>query len=227
MALLSTVVRAHTDRTPAQVEAMLSAGGDLVVVDVREESEFCDSTRQPPGHIAGALNMPWNSGYLQAHYGELDPGRITIVVCRSGSRSKSAAIFLDGVGFTQVIDMLGGMNAWLWDTQICYAASVPDTGAPGQSSLFLGQPAPNPFRTSTEIGFAVPAAQGLTHVSVGIYDCRGRLLTRLVDDEMGPGFHRVAWDGNDASGRPVAAGTYFFRLASGGESRSRTMTVFR
>jgi rhodanese-related sulfurtransferase len=226
-AILSAGVTAHTDKTPAQVKAMLDAGGDLIVVDVREESEYCDSTRQPPGHIVGAINMPWNSGYLQAHYGELDPARVTIVVCRSGGRSHSAATFLDGKGFTQAFDMLGGMNAWLWETENCWPAGVPNAGWDSSSSLVLGEPAPNPFGSATQIGFAVPTTQSPSRVTLALYDCRGRLLARIADQLMSPGGHRAAWDGTDSSGRPVAAGTYFLRLTSGGASQTRKLIVAR
>jgi rhodanese-related sulfurtransferase len=116
---------AHTDLTTAEVKTLLDAGGDIIVVDVREEAEFCDSTYNPPGHIPGAINMPWNSGYLGDHYGELAPDDSTIIVCRSGSRSNAAANFLDGVGFANVFDMLGGMNAWQYETEACATAGVP------------------------------------------------------------------------------------------------------
>ncbi|MFH1220891.1 MAG: rhodanese-like domain-containing protein [Candidatus Eisenbacteria bacterium] len=139
IALVSSAASAHTDKTAAEIRAMLDAGGDILVVDMREASEFCDSTYHPPGHIIGAVNMPWNSGYLQAYHGELDPNLTTIVVCRSGGRSNAAANFLDGVGFTAVFDMLGGMNAWLWQTQGCYTASVPGPEAVVKFPPFSGQ----------------------------------------------------------------------------------------
>ena len=116
----------HTDVTPAEVKTMVDAGGNVVVVDVREESEYCDSTYTPPGHIPGAINMPLYSGYFQAHYTELAPDDTTIIVCRSGNRSNTAANFLDGEGFTNVFDMLGGMNAWGYETEVCdYSGVMP------------------------------------------------------------------------------------------------------
>ena len=227
IALTSAAAYAHTNRTPAEIKAMLDVGGDLLVVDVREASEYCDSISQPPGHIIGAVNMPWNSGYLQAHYGELDPGRTTIVVCRSGGRSNAAANFLDGVGFTSVFDMLGGMSAWLWETQNCFPASVPGSGAGSPSALALGLPVPNPFGSETEIAFAVPAGSSPTRVTLGIYDCRGRLVRQIVDSETGPGVNRATWNGRDSSGRPVASGTYFCRLSWNGESRMSQAILLR
>lgn len=226
-AALSGTSLAHTDKTAAQVKAMLDAGGDLIVVDVREEYEYCDSTRQPPGHIIGAVNMPWNSGYLQAHYTELDPTRVTIVVCRSGGRSNSAANFLDSVGFAQVFDMLGGMNAWLWETENCSTAGVPRGETAPRSSLILGPAEPNPSASCTEIRLAVPDAQGLARVTLGIYDCRGRLLSTVLDQMMAPGAYRVRWDGADSAGRPVASGIYFFQLTSNDEIRTSRVLIVR
>jgi 3-mercaptopyruvate sulfurtransferase SseA len=43
---------AHTDVTPEQARELIDSTEDLVVVDVRERSEYCDAR----GHIPGALN---------------------------------------------------------------------------------------------------------------------------------------------------------------------------
>jgi rhodanese-related sulfurtransferase len=75
-------------------------------VDVREVYEYCDAI----GHIAGALNYPWNSGVLRALYEELPADCPLLVVCRSGGRSNQAANFLDSKGYSLVYDMLGGMG---------------------------------------------------------------------------------------------------------------------
>jgi rhodanese-related sulfurtransferase len=117
----------HTDRTPTQVIAMLADGGEYVVVDVREEWEFCDNEGEPPGHIIGSINMPWDSGYFQAHYGELAPDQNLIMVCLSNYRSNLAARFLDMAGYTAVFDMLGGMHYWEGDTESCDSAVEPGT----------------------------------------------------------------------------------------------------
>ena len=105
---------AHDDVTAALAKNMIETDEELIVIDVREEeSDYC------VGHIPGAFNYPWNSGILQARYGELDPNEKYLVVCQSGGRSNQASNFLDTQGFTQIYDMLGGMNGWLWDTVGC------------------------------------------------------------------------------------------------------------
>jgi len=106
---------AHTDVTPQEANGMMDANDQLIILDVREVSEYCD----PPGHIPGALNYPWNSGVLLERYDELPQDREIVVVCRSGGRSHQAANFLDSQGFLYVYDMLGGMSAWEWETVEC------------------------------------------------------------------------------------------------------------
>jgi rhodanese-related sulfurtransferase len=226
VALSSTVAHSHTEVSPAEVKAMLDAGGDIVVVDVREESEFCDSTYQPPGHIVGAVNMPWNSGYLQAHYTELPADHYIIVVCRSGSRSHSAADFLDGVGFASVFDMAGGMNAWLWETEDCSVASVIGPGMVPRT-LSLWAAAPNPFSTGTELTYEIPAERGPTHIALTVYDARGRKVATVVDGVQDPGTGRAVWGGVDSGGRPVASGVYFYRLSWDDQSKTRRVVLLK
>jgi rhodanese-related sulfurtransferase len=106
---------AYTSITPQQAQQMIETNGALIIVDVREENEYCGAT----GHIHGALNYPWISGVLQKDYSELAPDAETLVVCQSGHRSAQAAEFLDSMGFQHVYSMEGGMSAWEWDTLIC------------------------------------------------------------------------------------------------------------
>jgi rhodanese-related sulfurtransferase len=106
---------AHTDISPEEARDQIDSNDQLIVLDVRELSEYCDDT----GHIPGAVNYPWTSGVLQNRFNELSLDEEIVVVCRSGSRSNSAADFLDEKGFTSVYDMEGGMTAWDWDTELC------------------------------------------------------------------------------------------------------------
>ena len=119
---------AHTDVTAEQAHELIGSTGDLTVIDVREPSEYC-GTR---GHIPGALNYPWNSGVLQAQYEELPMDSAILVVCQSGGRSNQAATFLDSHGFSMVYDMLGGMSAWVWETELCVEEEEKYSGGTGE-----------------------------------------------------------------------------------------------
>jgi rhodanese-related sulfurtransferase len=223
--LVVAVVGAHTDLTTAQVKAILDAGGNVVVVDVREDYEYCDSLASTPGHIAGSINMPWNSGVLQANFGDLDPTDSTIVVCRSGNRSNTAANFLDGEGFTSVFDMLGGMTAWQYETELCAPAGIPGDLYAG--SLSLSAASPSPFSSTTRITYSVPAAQAPSEVMLSIYDSMGRLVARPVDGDRHAGTHHVDWNGSDQLGRSMPSGVYFYRLAWKGQHRTGSVVLLR
>jgi hypothetical protein len=70
---------------------------------------------------------------------------------------------------------------------------------------------PNPVRSSTRIGFVVPAGvQG----ALGVFDASGRMV-RSLGRGFAPGMNEVVWDGADDHHHPVAAGVYFFRLLLG------------
>jgi len=104
----------HVNLTPDEAKAMMDANPDLIIIDVREGSEFCSTY----GHIPGSLNYPWNSGVLQDRYEELPKDAEIMIVCRSGNRSDLAASFLDSKGFSAVYD-IGGIQSWEWDTLTC------------------------------------------------------------------------------------------------------------
>ncbi len=116
-------VCAHTDVTAQEAKNLIDTTSQLTIVDVREESEFCEEDDADGdgvvGHIPGAVNYPWISEMLQPRYAELPVDGDILVVCRSGHRSDEAAEFLDSKGFTSVYDMQGGMRSWQWDTEAC------------------------------------------------------------------------------------------------------------
>jgi rhodanese-related sulfurtransferase len=106
---------AHTDVTPMEAKALIDNNNKLLVIDVREETEYCSDT----GHIPGAHNYPLISGVLEQKYQELPLEGELLIVCQSGHRSNTAAEFLDANGYQHVYDMEGGMSAWEWETVGC------------------------------------------------------------------------------------------------------------
>lgn len=80
-------------------------GEDGQLIDVREPSEVAAGT------LPGAVNIPL--GELPSRLGELDPLRPVVLLCRSGARSGHAADFLSANGFTDVINLTGGMVAYV------------------------------------------------------------------------------------------------------------------
>lgn len=88
----------------------------------------------------------------------------------------------------------------------------------------LSQNSPNPFNPRTTIRFSLASR---SRVLIAIYDVSGALVRRLDAGEQAPGSHQIEWDGTDASGRPVASGNYYYRLAGSPEVRGRKMTLVK
>ncbi|MCH8494697.1 MAG: T9SS type A sorting domain-containing protein [Balneolales bacterium] len=86
-------------------------------------------------------------------------------------------------------------------------------------TLELRQNFPNPFNPETTISFGLPeAGQG----QLVIYDLMGREIGRLVDGNLGAGWHQVRWDASR-----LASGTYIYRIQVAGEAQSRVMTLIK
>jgi flagellar hook assembly protein FlgD len=95
-------------------------------------------------------------------------------------------------------------------------------------SFSLSQNYPNPFNPSTRISFKVPGDSAETlHVSLLIYDIRGKLVRELIHSDVMPGSHVVSWNGNDEKGDQVPSGVYFYRVKAGDFTATRKMTLIR
>ncbi len=90
--------------------------------------------------------------------------------------------------------------------------------------LALGAPAPNPFRTTTLIPFALPQRSA---VQVRLLDLQGRMVRSLADGEFPAGQHQLRWDGRDDQGQLVRAGVYFVKLVSGDGTAMRRAVYVR
>jgi len=91
----------------------------------------------------------------------------------------------------------------------------------------LGRNHPNPFNPMTNFSFSLQQAD---HVSLKVFDIRGREIRTVVETNLGAGeyVNVYNWDGRDQSGRPVNSGTYFYRLTTGsGFSQSMKMTLLK
>ena len=89
-----------------QLKARMDAGEQLNLIDVREPNEHQEF------NISSALVPLGKITSMQAD--ELDDlkNEEVILYCRSGKRSATAALFLDSMGFTNTVNLTGGMLAW-------------------------------------------------------------------------------------------------------------------
>jgi len=167
LAVSATALNAHTDLTASEAHDMVVAGGDLIVLDVREYSEFCGMT----SHIEDAVSLPWNSGVLQARSSVLPLDRTIILVCASGSRSHQASSFLDSSGYTQVYDMGGGMGDWRWEIEGCDAEPVLRLHKPSSEVEINWTPASGTQDYDLLHGLIDNLVDQVSFVDLGITEC--------------------------------------------------------
>ncbi|HYM82149.1 MAG TPA: FlgD immunoglobulin-like domain containing protein [Candidatus Limnocylindria bacterium] len=89
--------------------------------------------------------------------------------------------------------------------------SAPHPAVTSTSALTIGSGRPNPFHSSTQIGFTLSRAGFST---VRVFSIDGREVRGLHHGPISLGVHAVDWDGNDDRGHAVPAGIYFIRLAA-------------
>ena len=75
-----------------------------ILLDVREPGEF-EAVRAP-----GALLVPMST--FMVHVAELPTDRPLMVVCHLGGRSAAVAGYLIRAGRSDVVNVVGGMDAW-------------------------------------------------------------------------------------------------------------------
>ena len=79
---------------------------DLVILDIRTPEEFA------AGHIAGAINIDYYASDFEARLGELDLDVPYVMYCNSGNRSGNTLPLMDSIGFAEVYELDGGIQAW-------------------------------------------------------------------------------------------------------------------
>ena len=93
--------------SPLEVQALLGSPEPPQFIDVREPWELDTAA------VAGALPMPM--GQVPTRLAELDPARPIVVMCHTGRRSAQVGYLLERSGFSQVINLAGGIEAWSTD----------------------------------------------------------------------------------------------------------------
>lgn len=89
---------------PAELAAHIEAGHTPVLLDVREPWEWnlC--------RLTGAILIPMRE--LPTRLQELNKDVETVVICHHGVRSFHAARYLETTGFSDVVNLSGGVAAW-------------------------------------------------------------------------------------------------------------------
>lgn len=94
-----------TDECQAYLQ---QTGAAPLLLDVREPWEY------RLVHLEGSRLIPMRE--IPQALDTLDPDQETIVICHHGIRSRQVALFLEHHGFSNVVNLRGGLDAWARDT---------------------------------------------------------------------------------------------------------------
>lgn len=92
--------------TVDELKARIDSGEKLNIIDVREPAEYAEynigATLKPLGQIMGMM------------IDDLEPIKEEEIIlhCKAGMRSMQACMMLEQAGFTNVVNLTGGMIAW-------------------------------------------------------------------------------------------------------------------
>ena len=86
------------------VRELAASRDQVTVIDIRQPGEFETS------HIEGSILMPL--AHVRARFAEVPRDRKVALICRTGYRSTIAISLLEQEGFTNLVDLRGGIVAW-------------------------------------------------------------------------------------------------------------------
>jgi hydroxyacylglutathione hydrolase len=93
--------------TVDQLNELLTSQTDFQVLDVRRPPEYTS------GHVPGAIAEPLSNLIERVPVLELEPSKLTAVICAGGYRSSAATSILQQHGFANLLNVTGGTSAWI------------------------------------------------------------------------------------------------------------------
>jgi rhodanese-related sulfurtransferase len=89
---------------PEELKSCMDAGNIPALLDVREtwEYEIC--------HIDNSFNISMSQ--IPSRITELNPDQEIVLICHHGMRSLQVANYLESQGYTNISNLVGGIDAW-------------------------------------------------------------------------------------------------------------------
>jgi len=126
-AFLGCSAQTQTALTANEFEKKISGSDSLQLLDVRTAAEY------NTGHIKNSLQADWNDKKEFARRIEfIDKNKPVYIYCLAGGRSSAAAKEMRAMGYENVIELTGGINAWK-------AANLPLEGKTDEKQMSIEQ----------------------------------------------------------------------------------------
>lgn len=106
---VSKTTGGFSEISPAVAAEMIIDSQQIVVIDVRSTAEY----RGPEGHIAGAINAPFDA--IETRLPELLPyqNQTVLVYGETSTDGAVAAQLLTVAGFRNIVHVSGGIKNWI------------------------------------------------------------------------------------------------------------------
>lgn len=95
-----------TTITPGQLHDLVQSGKTVELIDVRTPAEFREV------HVEFARNLPLNTLDAKQLISAHDHSQPLYLICRSGNRAEQACEKLVAAGYSNVVNVEGGTQAW-------------------------------------------------------------------------------------------------------------------
>jgi probable HAF family extracellular repeat protein len=176
-------------------------GDYSVAVAINNDGVIIGNLQNPYGAVLGSFVFAGGTMYDLSN----------LIVSNGDGWSQLVAVGLNDSGDIVGYGTLnGGTHGFI-------ARPMPSAGVtPGNADLALAieNARPNPYRSSTEIGFRLPATSAEGDVRLRILDVAGRQIAEPLHGHLSPGVHTVIWSGRSDDGSEAPGGTYFIRLTT-------------
>jgi hypothetical protein len=145
-----------------------------------------------------------------------------------GTVSQSNAFYIDSLfpGYFnfKVEVMSDGWEYWTDSMKVIVTGVEEETTLPTEFSLT--QNYPNPFNPTTTIKYQIPdlpaGRQGLSFVTLKVYDILGSEVATLVNEEKPIGTYEITWYAEN-----LPSGVYFYRLQANNFTQIRKMILLK
>ncbi|QHT66502.1 rhodanese-like domain-containing protein [Rhodocytophaga rosea] len=95
----------YKELEPSDFQRSLQAQNGMLL-DVRTPEEYTK------GHLSDALNIDYKNDDFESQLKKLDTTKTYFLYCKGGVRSEKAADLMKELGFKQVYNLDGGIDAW-------------------------------------------------------------------------------------------------------------------
>jgi len=110
------------------------------------------------------------------------------------------------------------------DVRITGIVANEDESIPSANNVVLYKNYPNPFNPETTIIFSLPARMP---VCLEVFNIKGQLVNRLIDEIKPAGTHKVVFNGLDINNHNIASGVYYYRIKTPSGVQMRKMLLLK